>query len=569
MVDSSLDLLVVLSTTVSYFASLAMLIIDIHSSHLESVGTYFDSCVFLIMFILLGRVLESFAKSKTTDAVSLLGRLRPDYALLVENRCTPGKMNESLQKRQDDMQQAREWTETSTRTVPVEHLEIGDFILLQPGSFPPTDGIITSGTTTFDESSLTGESLPITKQPGDEIFTGTTNLSSAITIRVTRLESDTVLEKIMSAVSSATIRKAPLEKLAEKLTGVFVPIIVYLSLIVLIVWVSLATSGCLDEQVGSNGGGKIFFAIEFAIATLVVACPCGIGLAVPCANAVGTGLVAKAGVLASGGGEAFVAATKVDIVILDKTGTLTEGKSTVTDEACWDREGMDEEEMKGVVRELENTSTHPLARGLAEYLEGRQVSVEVVKSEEIPGRGLRATIKDQHGVYDILLGNTALILDHGTQPSNDQRALLENWSENAKSTILVAIRRSATHSVSTYPPSGKAYLLRGAFALSDPPRPSSLRALNALRARGVSTTMLSGDNPNTAQAVGKLVGISPENVRGGVGPQGKADVIRELQEMIPTREKSRWRERWETTCKTLGVKVPRSEPNRVMFVGGE
>ncbi|ORY25914.1 E1-E2 ATPase-domain-containing protein, partial [Naematelia encephala] len=281
----SMDLLVVLSTTTSYFASIAMLILDVRSDPTsDSVGTYFDSCVFLIMFILLGRTLESYAKSKTTDSVSLLGQLRPETALLVEPDKGQGKQianGSELEKTgmsRTDSETDRTETDSETdhtdsqrgpssRAIPVEHLEIGDLILIPPGSLPPTDGIVVSGKTTFDESSLTGESRPVIKSPNDEIFTGTTNLTSAITVRVTRLGGSTMLEKIISAVSDASSRKAPLEKMAERLTGVFVPMIVYLALIVLAIWLSIALTGHLHTG-SDRPGGRVFSALEFAIATL-------------------------------------------------------------------------------------------------------------------------------------------------------------------------------------------------------------------------------------------------------------------------------------------------------------
>ncbi|ODO10031.1 hypothetical protein I350_02256 [Cryptococcus amylolentus CBS 6273] len=524
----SMDLLVVLSTTVSYFASIAMLAIDVQNpSGTDSVGTYFDSCVFLIMFILLGRTLEAYAKSRTTDAVSLLGGLRPDTALLVG-----APTQASVEKEEETSSETSHSTDTSpgssatpqSRKIPIDHLEIGDLLLLPPGSLPPTDAVLVSGTTTFDESSLTGESKPIHKHPGDEIFTGTVNLSSAVTVRVLRLGGDTMIEKIIRAVSDAASRKAPLEKLAEKLTGVFVPVIVYLSLIVLAVWLPLALTNTVEPH--SVAGGKVFFALEFAISTLVVACPCGIGLAVPCANAVGNGVAAKAGIIASGGGEAFLGATKISRVVFDKTGTLTVGRSEVMNEVWEGAASGNKENRQRIIRgvlELERASTHPLAVGMVEYLEKSPLApsgerVEVVDTEEIAGRGLKASLRIGQISIDLLVGNVALMTDHNVAISEQAHVTVSTWSTEAKSVILIAMSDSPG-----------SYALSALYSLSDHPRPEAAEVIASLRKRGIAVNMLSGDNEITARAVGKMIGLGENEVKGGVGPKGKAETIRIFQ----------------------------------------
>ncbi|WWC62714.1 uncharacterized protein I303_105311 [Kwoniella dejecticola CBS 10117] len=561
----SMDLLVVLSTSVSYFASLAMLILDVRSSpHSESVGTYFDSCVFLIMFILLGRTLEAFAKSRTTDAISLLGKMRPDTALLVETSAESGSDDTHGTIERKDSQDtqavslspsdpARGTDQNFTRKIPVEHLEIGDLILLPPGSLPPTDGIIASGHTTFDESSLTGESRPITKDIDDQVFTGTVNLTSAITMRVTGLEEDTMIEKIIRAVSDASSKKANLELIAEKLTGYFVPIIVYFSLLVLLIWLSLALTGSVgSETEASKGGGRVFFALEFAIATLVVACPCGIGLAIPCANSVGNGLMAKKGILSSGGGQAFLAATKISKVVFDKTGTLTLGKCVVIDEHWTTQSDNADRNMmvRTAVREVEKGSTHPLAVGLVEYLD-KQLKhenekknekndaspaplVEVTETQEIAGRGLKATVEVNQQIVNLLIGNVAHLSDHEVALDVDQQAKVDEWSSQGKSVILIA-SSFATPSLEAAPEEQakqaqvQTYTLSAIYSLSDPPREESIPLIKSLKERGIQVSMLSGDNTSTAQAVGQMIGLDPQEIRGGVGPEGKADVIREMQ----------------------------------------
>ena len=553
-----------------------MLIIDVKSPGKDTVGTYFDSCVFLIMFILLGRVLEAYAKSRTTDAVSLLGQLRPERALLVEGDL-PGERVVMDRKNSKDSDSASDVDEnedvraqgessqragTITRNIPVDQLEKGDLILVPPGSLPPTDGVIISGQTTFDESSLTGESKPIEKGPGDEVYTGTTNLTGAVTIRMSSLSGDTMLEKIMVAVSDASGRKAPIEKLAERLTGKFVPVIVYLSAIVLVIWLAVVftDSISLSDDNAEKGGGKVFFALEFAIATLVVACPCGIGLAVPCANAVGTGLVAKAGVLASGGGEAFLGATKVNTIVLDKTGTLTVGMSSVTDHATWPGP-VNKETVIKMVAAVESGSTHPLAQGIVAWLEsqggGTGSGAEVKHTEEIRGRGLSSTVEVDEQTAELLVGNAALLTENGITFTEEQEGAIHVWSEAAKSVVLVGLRTASIPQFS----------LVAAYALSDPPRETTPAALDALREMGMSIVMLTGDNASTAVAVGKSVGIPASDVRAGVGPEGKAQVIRELQSMPLTRAQQGLLSklpRWIPFKPKSGNKDNR---RRVMFVG--
>ncbi len=542
-----MDLLVVLSITTSYFASLAMLILDVRSSpESNNVGTYFDSSVFLIMFILLGRCLEGYAKSRTTDAVALLGSLRPETALLVRPAAplTPldSEAIESALKQTDA---------PSTRPIPVAHLELGDHIVVPPGALPPTDGIVVSGNTTFDESSLTGESKHVPKGPGDDVFTGTTNRTGAITVRVTRLGQETMLEKIMSAVSDASARKAPIEKLAERLTGVFVPIIVYLSLITLTVWLSLALTGRLDGTDHNKPGGRVFFALEFAIATLVVACPCGIGLAVPCANAVGNGIAANAGILAAGGGEAFLGATQVGIVAVDKTGTLTVGKSQVRDE-WWMRGPIEQETLRKAIVAVEGQSTHPLAVGLVEHL-GLATGIDIVDTEEISGRGLKASVKISEITLEILVGNLAHLETHHVNLNDEERETILSWQEKANSIILVALRPSGT----------EMYAMAAMFSLSDPPREDASGVIGDLKKRGLEVIMLTGDNEVTARAMAREVGMDANSVRAGLGPEGKAEVVTELQARTRVYEKNGLARWWR---RLLGGGEKKEV---VLFVGGK
>ncbi len=533
-----------------------MLILDIRAvPATNSIGTYFDSCVFLIMFILLGRTLEALAKSRTTDAVSLLGSLRPESALLIDSQAT--EQEETLTQLEDLDSTLGRSNIASPRRVPVNHLERGDLVLCQPGSLPSADGIIVSGTAMFDESSLTGESRPVKKGPGEEVFTGTINKSSAITVRVTGLASETMLERIIAAVSDASARKAPIEKLAERLTGVFVPIIIYLALIDLAIWLGIALSGVLSKEDADSPGGRFFFAIEFAISTLVVACPCGIGLAVPCANAVGNGIAARAGILASGGGQAFLAATKVTTIAFDKTGTLTIGRSVVTDEEHFG--GPVDQSILKSVQAVEGQSTHPLAIGLVDHLKSKSVNsiepVDIIHNDEIAGRGMRSCATVGTHQLDLLIGNASLMYENGIRLDEIQEGLIAKWCSEAKSVILVAARRQSETS----------YTLPAMFSLSDPPRETTSTLLARLKHKGYKLVMLSGDNEKTAQAVGRMVEIDEKDVRAGVGPKEKADVIRELKATAGLHDEVGVKKRRREWMARSG----KNQVNKVMFVGGQ
>ncbi|KAG8961148.1 hypothetical protein FRC03_005704 [Tulasnella sp. 419] len=532
----NMDLLVALSTTVAWAASVAMMILDVrrgrpvhevdgHGMMAETaaktkVMTYFDSSVFLIFFILMGRALEGRARVKTGDAIAMLSELKPENALLV--------IREDEKQSDSDSETLKQMDNSAigslrTNSIPLDHLELGDQILLRPGSIPPADGKVMAGTTTFDESSLTGESLPVAKQPDDSIFTGTTNLTSPIVVRVDKLGDETVLQKIVQAVSEAHGKKAPIEHLADRITSVFVPVIVWLSVAVLSIWLGVSVSKTIPQDyLGglTSTGDRVFFAFEFAIAVLVVACPCGIGLAAPTAQTVGSGMAAKLGVLAKGGGEAFQLASQVDTVVFDKTGTLTTGVMKVVDV-------FEPEEEKGqwawlstAVRLIEAGSSHPLAKAIVEYLDEKLLGefdsrVSIVNIEEVAGKGMKASVTLGGESYELAIGNEALV---GVAESPE----VAQWKSEGKSVVLVSVSGVAA--------SGQIL----GFAISDTPRSDSMSTIAALKKAGKEVFMLSGDNPITATAVGKSLGIEESHVVAGVLPQEKSKFILELRDRVKT-----------------------------------
>jgi P-type Cu+ transporter len=475
----------------------------------------------------------------------MLGQLCPERALLLQN----------------DPQSPLSLKSQRSEDVAVGMLEIGDHILIRPGSIPPADGIIIEGTTTVDESSLTGESIPVLKAPGDSIFTGTTILTSAVVIRIDRLGDETMVQQIVRAVGESQNKKAPIEELADQVTAVFVPIVIYLTIIVSVVWLSLSlTPGAIPDSYFSSGrkvADRVFFALEFAIAVLAVACPCGIGLAAPAAQAVGAGMTAQAGILAQGGGTAFQLATKVDTVVFDKTGTLTQGTPSVIEADLLRPEAW----LLEAVRAIEQTSSHPLATALVSYSDsqalrnekGQGDSVEVLQTEEIPGKGTKGRIEVQDKLFLFRLGNAALIADSTYPEEHGHWApAVESWKKQGYSIIYFAL--SDFNSTSAHE-NATSFSIAAIFAIIDPPRPEAKRVIASLKRSGKAVYMLSGDNEVTARTIGRELGIDTNRIVAGVLPHEKAQFIQQLKEQ-ETIERSAWA--WNRSTKRKAV---------VMFVG--
>ncbi|PVG02053.1 heavy metal translocatin [Serendipita vermifera] len=527
----NMNLLVALSTGVAYVASVVMMVIDIRTDpHMASMSkemrSYFDSSVFLTFFILAGKALEARAKLRTGDAIAMLGQLRPERAVLLRS----------------EPQSPVDLKSQHSEEVSLDMLEIGDHILVRPGSIPPADGIVIEGTTTVDESSLTGESIPVTKNVGDPILSGTTVLSSAVVMRIDHLGDETMLQQIVRAVSESQNTKAPIEELADRITGIFVPVVIYLAIIVSITWLSLAlTPGKLPHWYmhgKTQTADKVFFALEFSIAVLAVACPCGIGLAAPAAQAVGAGMAARAGILAQGGSAAFQLATQVDTVVFDKTGTLTQGtptvvKSLIVSEKTWLLES---------VRVIEQTSSHPLAAALVRHSEGLQSSnekrsqdsVELIQVEEVAGKGTHGRIKVQEQFFSFRLGNASLMGDARYTDKPAQTQLVAQWRQQGFSVVFFSL----SEPMSGPNDEAKEFVIAAFFAIADPARPEAQKVIKSLKKAGKQIYMLSGDNETTAQTVGRELGIDKDHIVAGVLPHEKAKFIQDLREQTVTNSTS-------------------------------
>ncbi|PFH57141.1 hypothetical protein XA68_15471 [Ophiocordyceps unilateralis] len=499
----SMNMLISLGTTIAYFSSVAEMIAAAvkQETDVPESRFYFDSVVFLTLFLLAGRLIEGYSKSKTGDAVEALARLRPSTALLVES---------------DKLGIAR------TTAVKVDLLEHGDVIRVPNGSSPAADGVIMAGETSLDESSLTGESRPIKKRPGDDVYAGTVNKGDAVTVRVTGTCGRSMLDQIVEVVREGQTKRAPVEQVADMLTSYFVPVITLIAVVTWIMWLSLAATGRIPDEELDRSGGAAAFAFQFAIAVFVVACPCGLALAAPTAIFVGGGIAAQSGILAKGGGEAFEKASKIDCVVFDKTGTLTVGgEPRITDSVLFPDgsiEGIDERALLSGLKAAEENSGHPIARAIVRFCGPRVEAAPLARVEELPGKGMRAAYKERSG--ELAVGNEHLMRDLSAPLPPHVLDVLAVWKGEAKSVALVAARTGGD---------GAGWRLAAALAVSDPVRPEARAVVLALRSRGTHVWMLSGDNETTARAVARQVGISPSKVLAEVLPSEKAAQVTMLQ----------------------------------------
>lgn len=576
----SMNLLISAGTSVAYFSSLALLIMGATAKpdSMSRSTTYFDTVVFLTFFILGGRYLEAYSKSKTGNAVAMLGKLRPQEAILVA--ATPKIMLPEVNDVKENQLNVHDSSNVNIR-VDTDLLEIGDVVVVPQGSSPPSDGEIAMGCSIFDESSLTGESRAVAKAPGDKVYAGTINVGKPIEVKITDLGGTSMLDQIISVVREGQTKRAPVERVVDSVTGYFVPIITALAILTFLIWFALGQSGVLPrEYLSAQQGGWVFWSLEFAIAVFVVSCPCGIGLAAPTALFVGIGLAAKHGILVRGGGEAFQEASNVDIVVFDKTGTLTEGGNLKATDHEMLAEGEEADVAWTVTRRLEENSSHPIARAILD-LSSAHSSLHIQSSSitEEAGLGLRGIFditmsSSETETYEAALGSESLISFLDPPPSNFPNYFVTNllslWKSQSKSVALLAVRRLP--SLSSPNPTSNPWKLMTLFAITDPIRPSAQPTITALLARGIGVYMLTGDNATTAAAVATSLSIPLSNVFAGVLPAEKASKIKHLQKHGPRRKRSRpshflssvLTHRW---FQSRYPSTPQTRPTVVAFIG--
>ena len=424
---------------------------------------YFESAAMILTLITLGKTLEAYSKGKTTDALKSLMNLAPKMATVVRNE------QEML--------------------ISANQVKKGDIFLVKPGESIPVDGIVLEGNSAIDEAALTGESIPVDKAVGDTVSAATINQSGFIKCEATRVGEDTTLSQIIKMVSDAAATKAPIAKIADKVSGIFVPAVITIAIITIIGWL------LAGESVG--------FALARGISVLVISCPCALGLATPVAIMVGNGVGAKHGILFKTA-VSLEEAGKVDIAALDKTGTITNGQPKVTDILPVD--GISEQELLETAFSLEKKSEHPLAKAIVEYGEEKNFTVSVVDNfKAVPGNGLTGTLNEE-----TLIGGNLLFIEKSLSISKELKHSAEQLASAGKTPLFFA----------------KENRLLGMIAVADVIKEDSPQAIKELKAMGIHVVMLTGDNERTAKAIGEQAGV--DNVIAGVLPDGKESVIQAL-----------------------------------------
>ncbi|KAJ7095363.1 E1-E2 ATPase-domain-containing protein [Mycena belliarum] len=525
----SMNLLISAGVTVAFTASVCLLALSASQppQMKGDTSTYFDSVVFLTMFLLAGRYLEAYSKTRTSDAITSLASLRPVEAQLVVAASNHGSFLEKPPHYDPEKAEGGTNMDTSSggrilKTTP-DFLEVGDIIRCNTGSTPPADGTIvdlSKSTFTFDESMLTGESMPVSKMEGDQVYLGSINRGQSVLIRVDTIGGGTMLDNIVKVVREGSTRRAPIERVADVITSFFVPVITLLAILTWLLWLILAYTGALPPSyLDIEIGGWTVWSLRFAIAVFVVACPCGIALAAPTALLVGSGLAAKHGILARGGGEAFQEMERVNIVVFDKTGTLTEGEQPrVSDCEFTPDFHLSKEVLLGIAAELESATSHPLAIAVRHYCAANGAHHQNGSSfVETAGLGVEA----RFNAGTAIIGSQAFMEKHNITIDDSTSRTIQTWKTEAKSVVFLAVSDGMG--------SEQFGTIAAVFAVTDPIRPEAESVVSWFAKRGVSTWMISGDNIITASAVAKMVGIPLSNVIAGVLPHEKGEKIQMLQ----------------------------------------
>lgn len=454
---ANMDVLISMGTSAAYFYSIYNLLTGVHEY-------YFESSAVIITLILLGKTFEAVAKGKTSEAIKKLMGLQPKTAKVIKDGVE--------------------------MDIPIEKVEIGDIIVVRPGEKIPVDGIIVEGNSSVDESMLTGESIPVDKSVDDEVIGATINKYGAFKFRATKIGKDTVLSQIIKLVEDAQGSKAPVQRLADKISGIFVPVVVVIALLTFVGFYFIK--------------GDFNIGLVNAVAVLVIACPCALGLATPTAIMVGTGKGAENGILIKSG-EHLERAHKMDTIVFDKTGTITKGEPEVTDIVSITE--IEKEEILRIAASVEKTSEHPLGQSIVKKGEEELLKLSIPTDfAAIPGKGLRAIFEDK----EILVGNRKLMGDNNISISEGEKDLLR-LEEEGKTAMLISIDNK----------------LSGIIAVADQIKETSQKAIEQLKSMGLEVYMITGDNERTAKAIAKEVGIT--NILAEVLPENKAEVVEKLK----------------------------------------
>ncbi|MDA2515652.1 MULTISPECIES: heavy metal translocating P-type ATPase [Bacillus] len=463
--SANMDVLVALGTSAAYFYSVYLSIQSIGSSE-HMTDLYFETSAVLITLIILGKLFEAKAKGRSSEAIKKLMGLQAKTATVV-----------------------RDGTEIK---ILIEEVVAGDIVYVKPGEKIPVDGEIVEGKSAIDESMLTGESIPVDKSIGDVVIGSTINKNGFLKVKATKVGRDTALAQIIKVVEEAQGSKAPIQRVADQISGIFVPVVVVIAIITFAVWMIFVTPG--------DFGG----ALEKMIAVLVIACPCALGLATPTSIMAGSGRSAEYGILFKGG-EHLEATHRLDTVILDKTGTVTNGKPVLTDIIVAD--GFHEEEILRLVGAAEKNSEHPLAEAIVEGIKEKKIDIPGSETfEAIPGFGIESVVEGKQ----LLIGTRRLMKKFNIDIEEVSKSM-EELEREGKTAMLIAIDKEYA----------------GIVAVADTVKDTSKAAIARLKKMGLDVVMITGDNTQTAQAIAKQVGI--DHVIAEVLPEGKAEEVKKLQ----------------------------------------
>ncbi len=487
---SNMDTLIAIGTTAAYVYSAVVTIIP---GYFPFTAVYYETAAIIITLILLGRLLETKTKEKASDAVRNLLDLKPRTAHVLrpeikEKNNTDRNDNNQSNNVLDSSRLKLVSKEFKEHEIPVEEIVEGDLMIIRPGERVPTDGMIMDGSSSIDESAITGESIPVDKAKGDEVIGATINKNGLLKVKATKIGQDTVLSQIITLVEQAKMGKAKLERMVDQVAKYFVPAIVIIAIGVFLGWYYIGNAG-------------LTYSILAFVSVMIIACPCALGLATPAALMMGAAKGAENGILYKGG-EYIEIASKVNLVVFDKTGTLTEGKPSVTDILTFNQ--IDSSELLKLAAIAESGSEHPLARAVITKAKEEGISVVSPDSfEAIAGHGIRASYSN----HNIIIGNRKIMIDNNISiPGNIEERLLE-LEQDGKTAILVSIKN----------------YLSGIIAISDTIKEGAKEAILELKTNAIESIMLTGDNERTAKAVASKIGI--ERIVSQVLPRQKEETV--------------------------------------------
>jgi len=544
----TMDVLVVLGTSTAFLFSCFSILIAVVCPPHKRPGTLFDTSTMLFTFITLGRWLENRAKGQTSKALSNLMSLAPSMATIYEDPLYAEKLADSwsspsspvLEKGNQllfDENTSGAGHAAVEKAIPTELIEVGDIVILRPGDRIPADGTVTRGESFVDESMITGEAMPIQKKKGNFLIAGTVNGAGQLDFKVTRAGKDTQLSQIVNLVQEAQTSRAPIQRMADRVAGYFVPIIIILGLITFVGWMILSYTLPHPPKIflDSQNGGKTMVCLKLCISVIVFACPCALGLATPTAVMVGTGTASQHGILVKGGA-ALETATRITHVVLDKTGTLTFGKLDVADieiESLWTSNDWRVKLWWTIVGLAEAGSEHPIGKSIL-AMAREQLGLgpdgtlpgQVGSFAVAVGQGVSATVEPEAAGaqtrYEVAIGNAKFLRkmkirlpEHIEEAGNSAASQTTSQSRSSTgiTTIFIAINGSYA----------------GCLGLSDVLKPTAPAAIAALHKMGISTSLVTGDTYATASSIAHLVGIPKDSIRASVSPADKQEIIAELQ----------------------------------------